>query len=715
MALSLVGCGGGSGSSSSNTAAASTDETEATDTELELAPPDVESAQRVQSSSYYTARPISVSVTGSGRVTGSAGGINCGLNSTNICTATFSKLMYVKLTASPAPGATFLGWSGSCRGTNLVCRVSNVVARNVVANFSTVAAPVVSYSLNASVSGNGAVKSGDGAIACGTAGTACSSSYKEGTSVALTASAPTGYTFQGWSGACSGTAASCSVAMSSAKSVAATFVQTPPATYALNVAVSGTGSVKSSPGGIDCGSTGTACKAVYDAGASVILTAAAPTGQVFRGWTGSCSGTSNTCTVSMTAARTAEAAFEPVTNSGTASAACSTVYSSSLSLITGKTTSTIPTVAKPVKGQAFSEPTYKTCVTRVTDHAVEPPAGFARNDYSRRQAFNADSSKLLVYALDGFWHVYDARTLAHIKRLTGPAGDAEPQWHSSDPNLLYYLPSNGIGMKLYELNVATDQSRVIGDFAARLKARWPTAMASWTKSEGSPSADGRYWCFMVDGDGWNSVGVFTWDRDTNTITGMRDTNGNRPDHLSMSPSGNYCVVSSDDASGTVAFSRDFSQQRKVHHKSEHSDIALDENGDDVYVAIDYQSNAGDVFMVNLRTGVKTVLFPTYLSGTATALHVSGKAYNKRGWVVISTYADGGGSLQWMHRKVMAVQLKADPTIYHLAHHHSSPAGYWTEPHASVNRDFTKILFNSNWDLASEDIDTYMIELPASWN
>ncbi|MCV4614074.1 hypothetical protein OFM04_29680, partial [Escherichia coli] len=108
----------------------------------------------------------------------------------------------------------------------------------------------------------------------------------------------------------------------------------------------------------------------------------------------------------------------------------------------------------------------------------------------------------------------------------------------------------------------------------------------------------------------------------------------------MSPSGNYCVVSSDGASGTVAYSRDFSQQKKVHHKSEHSDIALDENGDDVYVAIDYQSNAGDVFMVNLRTGVRTVLFPTYLSGTATALHVSGKAYNKRGWVVISTYADG---------------------------------------------------------------------------
>jgi hypothetical protein len=179
----------------------------------------------------------------------------------------------------------------------------------------------------------------------------------------------------------------------------------------------------------------------------------------------------------------------------------------------------------------------------------------------------------------------------------------------------------------------------------------------------------------------------------------------------MSPSGNYCVVGGDSARGTVAFSRDFSQQRQIHHKVEHVDIALDANGDDAYVAIDYQSAGGDVFMVNLRSGVRTVLFPTYLSGSTTALHMSGKAYNKRGWVLISTYADSG-SLQWLHRKIFAVQLSANPTILQLAHHRSIPNGYWTEPHASVNRDFTKVLFSSNWEVNStQDIDAYLIELP----
>ena len=61
-----------------------------------------------------------------------------------------------------------------------------------------------------------------------------------------------------------------------------------------------------------------------------------------------------------------------------------------------------------------------------------------------------------------------------------------------------------------------------------------------------------------------------------------------------------------------------------------------------------------------------------------------------------------------------VQLKASPKIYNLAFHRAVENGYWTEPHATVNRDFTKVLFNSNWGVNSDtNIDAYMIELPAN--
>jgi mannan endo-1,4-beta-mannosidase len=87
-------------------------------------------------------------------------------------------------------------------------------------------------------------------------------------------------------------------------------------TYGLTVAKAGTGSgtVTSSTGGINCG---TACTASYPSGTSVTLSAAAASGAGFAGWSGACVGTSPTCVVSMTAARTVTATFNAVTTSYT--------------------------------------------------------------------------------------------------------------------------------------------------------------------------------------------------------------------------------------------------------------------------------------------------------------------------------------------------------------------------------------------------------------
>jgi hypothetical protein len=41
--------------------------------------------------------------------------------------------------------------------------------------------------------------------------------------------------------------------------------------------------------------------------------------------------------------------------------------------------------------------------------------------------------------------------------------------------------------------------------------------------------------------------------------------------------------------------------------------------------------------------------------------------------------------------------------------------YWAEPQANVNRDFTRVLFTTNWGRSGTDeVEMYMIELPKNW-
>jgi Divergent InlB B-repeat domain len=84
-------------------------------------------------------------------------------------------------------------------------------------------------------------------------------------------------------------------------------------TRQLNVAVTGGGVVTSQPSGINCGST---CNASFATNASVTLTAAAASGQMFSSWGGVCAGTTApTCTVRMDAVKSVTATFSA--NTGT--------------------------------------------------------------------------------------------------------------------------------------------------------------------------------------------------------------------------------------------------------------------------------------------------------------------------------------------------------------------------------------------------------------
>jgi dienelactone hydrolase len=78
-----------------------------------------------------------------------------------------------------------------------------------------------------------------------------------------------------------------------------------PTTYALTVAPTGSGTVTSSPAGINCGAT---CSANFNSGISVTLTATPASGNTFSSWSGACTGTGS-CVVTMNDAQSVTATF----------------------------------------------------------------------------------------------------------------------------------------------------------------------------------------------------------------------------------------------------------------------------------------------------------------------------------------------------------------------------------------------------------------------
>lgn len=163
--------------------------------------------------------------------------------------------------------------------------------------------------LPTSNTGTGTVTSSPPGIACGAT---CVAPFDTGTTITLTA-APGPAATVTWTGCSSVNGNTCTVTgLSVNKWIVATFSASQ---YVLSVTRAGTGSgtVTSNLGGIACGA---ACTSTPLSG-SVQLTATADAGSLFAGWSGStgCSGATNPLTLTMSAAKTCTATFNPVTAS----------------------------------------------------------------------------------------------------------------------------------------------------------------------------------------------------------------------------------------------------------------------------------------------------------------------------------------------------------------------------------------------------------------
>jgi hypothetical protein len=183
--------------------------------------------------------PVTLTVSGSGSGSGlvaTASGVSpilkCsileGAADTGSCSAIYAVGTRLTLSAAPADGSLFSGWSGACTGT-AASLISLADSARVVATFQ-----VARFTLTVigAGTGSGTVRSATGGlpvINCSitsgqSAATGCAGDFLvSGNHLTLTASAPITSTFSGWGGDCSGTG-SCSVLLDRDRLVSAAFV-----------------------------------------------------------------------------------------------------------------------------------------------------------------------------------------------------------------------------------------------------------------------------------------------------------------------------------------------------------------------------------------------------------------------------------------------------------------------------------------------------------
>lgn len=263
--------------------------------------------------------PFSLTIETAGTGTGE---VECEVESgpAEPCEAEYEEGTEVALVPKADVGSEFVEWSEDCTGSG-ACELTMDEDKTVTATFK-----LIPRTLTITKAG-----SGSGEVKCkfngGGAG-ACTSPQPNGTKVELVATASAGSEFTGFS-AGTGSAKSCSTSpctftIEANSSVTATFDLEPaPEEFALTVSLAGTGSgtVTSSPGSINCG---IACSGAFAAGTEVTLTATPASGSTFGGWSGACTGT-GACKVTMSQARSVTATFEkvptPPPSAGTAAVA----------------------------------------------------------------------------------------------------------------------------------------------------------------------------------------------------------------------------------------------------------------------------------------------------------------------------------------------------------------------------------------------------------
>jgi len=366
-------------------------------------------------------------------------------------------------------------------------------------------------------------------------------------------------------------------------------------------------------------------------------------------------------------------------------------------------------LAKPGYLETVVDPSFGTTIRRISD---AQPGETIRTMYSTIQAWNADETRMILYARPGGRHILlDGFSYVYIKDLDINPRDLEQVfWDFDEPEVLYYV--DRVSLDLIRYNVEDEVGTTLVNLATRsncndgINSGNDVHAMSWDNDAiGFRCGNSTAYVYHISTDELFALDV----SDVGYVAPMPFPSGERYFHR-----------------GRV-YNRDGSLQTILNIASgEHSSIGVDDQGVDHYFAISFAQGPeggclGDIIAHNAVTGACTSVIGTDIgynypqSGT----HHSALSHKNTegGWLTATMVGyDQDGQVLLDQEIVIAKASPNGHEVYRIAHHRSDEDqfDYWGEPHPVMSPSGTRVLFNSDWSGADDGVavDAYVVELPA---
>jgi hypothetical protein len=359
----------------------------------------------------------------------------------------------------------------------------------------------------------------------------------------------------------------------------------------------------------------------------------------------------------------------------------------------------------PIRGGAFTDPSYGATVMRVTDASDGDSLGTA---YSYWPTFSRDSTHLVFFDLaHGGSYLQDfdpARfRLVGTKRslfASNPPGGSAPSWE--DP--IWSGQDNDViicheGARIWSYNVKTQAWARVADLQGRLL---PGTVAVRQMSR---SLNDDVFGFSMQDASYGLVGYGVYQRSTNRVL-LKVANADF-DEVQVDKTGRYLVAKLNDGSVIVY---DLPRRGSIALTDGAPDFAPGHSDDGQGTCIGHDNYNNQLIYRSLGTPHTFRVLHNWGGNWAHGEHLS-MLLDDETWVAVSTYEEGAPpKSNDLRSEIFLLRTDGSGGVRHVCHHYSDVTGYWDTPRANISRDGRSIAFTSNWG-GSGRLDLFIVRVP----